>query len=197
MLAIWSRPTARLPLIAIYVLRTIAMVIAIAAILIIKKEFPGAGQSFGRLNSGALALGAAGAGAFAAAFVAPVAGRRLRQPGLITAGFLISGLGVIALGGIVSIPAVLGLTFIGGFGTFLTKVAVDAQVQEALPDDFRGRAFALYDILYNLASVSAGAVMVTLQNEPSRVVLVALGFVTLVSAAVIGGTMRRAGMALT
>ena len=31
----------------------------------------------------------------------------------------------------------------------------------------RGRAFALYDILYNLASVVAGAVMVLLQTAPS------------------------------
>jgi MFS family permease len=195
--AIWRRPSARLPLLAIYVLRTIGMVVAIAAILIIKKKFPGAGDSFGRLNLGVLALGAAGAGALAAALTAPVAARWLRQPGLITAGFAAAGVGIIALGGIVSVPALLGVTFIAGFGTFLTKVAVDAQVQEALPDGFRGRAFALYDILYNLASVTAAAIMVALESAPSRVILVAIGVVTLAITVVIAGAMRQAGMALT
>jgi MFS family permease len=195
--AIWRRPAARLPLIAIFVLRTIAMVVAIAAILIIKNQFPGGGERFGRLNSGALALGAAGLGAFAAALLAPLAGIRLKQPGLIVAGFLVSGAGIISLGGIANIPAVLGLTFVAGFGAFLTKVAVDAQVQQALPDEFRGRAFALYDILYNIASVVAGLLMVALQNEPFRGVLIGFGFVTLIGAGAIGNAMRRAGMALT
>jgi Major Facilitator Superfamily len=195
--AILKRPAARLPLIAIFFLRTIAMVVAVAAILIIKREFPGGGESFGRLNSGALALGSAGVGAFAAALLAPLAGGRFRQAGLIVAGFVVSGVGIVALGGILSIPAVLGVTFVVGFGSFLTKVAVDAEVQHALPDAFRGRAFALYDILYNVASVVAGVLMVGLQHEPFRAVLIGFGLLTLVCAAAIGGAMRRSGMALT
>jgi MFS family permease len=195
--AISERPRARLPLIAIFVLRTIAMVAAIAAILIIKRDFPGGNNHFGRLNSGALALGSAGVGAFVAALLAPFVGARLKQPGLIVAGFVVSGAGIIALGGIDSIAAVLGLTFVVGFGAFLTKVAVDAQVQEALPDEFRGRAFALYDILYNLASVCAGLLMVGLESEPFRGVLIAFGILTIVGAGAFGTAMRRAGMSLT
>jgi Major Facilitator Superfamily len=195
--AIFERPAARLPLIGIFLLRTIAMVAAIAAILIIKREFPGGSDRFGRLNSGALALGSAGLGAFAAALLAPFTQARLKQPGLIVAGFVVSGIGIVALGGIENIAAVLGLTGIVGFGAFLTKVAVDAQVQASLPDEFRGRAFALYDILYNVASVVAGVLMVGLQNEPFRAVLIAFGVVTIVCAGAIGAEMRRAGMALT
>jgi MFS family permease len=195
--AVVKRPAARLPLIAIFALRTIAMVVAIAAILIIKREFPGGSDRFGRLNSGALALGAAGVGAFIAALLAPVAGARLRQPGLIVAGFMVSGVGILVLGGIVSVVAVLGLTFVVGFGSFLTKVAVDAEVQHALPDAFRGRAFALYDILYNIASVVAGIMMVGLQNEPFRTVLLGFGLFTIASAGLLGAAMRRSGMALT
>jgi MFS family permease len=195
--AIARRPAARLPLIAIFLLRTLAMVVAIAAILMIKKEFPSAAGRFGRLNSGALALGSAGIGAFAAALIAPALGRRIKRPGMICLGFLVAGAGLIALGGIGNIPAVLGLTFLTGFGSFLTKVAVDAQVQSSLPDDLRGRAFALYDILYNVASVVAGALMVGLQSEPFRAVLVGFGIVALLWATVMAGMMRRAGMALT
>jgi MFS family permease len=195
--AVVRRPAARLPLIAIFLLRTLTMVVAIAAILIIKREFPGGGDRFGRLDSGALALGSAGVGAFTAALLAPFVGGRIKGPGMIVSGFLVSGVGIIALGGIVNIPAVLGLTFVAGFGTFLTKVAVDAEVQNALPDALRGRAFALYDILYNVASVVAGALMVGLQNEPFRAVLIGFGVLSLLCAAAMAAAMRQAGMALT
>jgi MFS family permease len=195
--AVVRRPRARLPLMAIFLLRTLTMVVAIAAILIIKKEFPSAGDRFGRLDSGALALGSAGVGAFTAALVAPYVEGRMKRPGMIVSGFLIAGLGIIALGGIINIPAVLGLTFVAGFGTFLTKVAVDAQVQDALPDELRGRAFALYDILYNGASVLAGALMVGLQNESFRAVLIGFGVLSLLCAAAMAGAMRRAEMELT
>ena len=97
-----------------------------------------------------------------------------------------------ALGGIIDIYAVLGLTFLGGLGTFLTKVAVDAQVQEVLPDDMRGRAFALYDILYNLASIAAGALMVVFQDVAFRPLLIFVGSATLVVTVVMRSAMRRA-----
>jgi MFS family permease len=190
------RPKARLPLLAIFVLRTIGMIVAIAAILVIKSEFPASGDRFGRLSAGALALGSAGVGAFAGAVTAPFIGRRLAKPGLVVAGFVVSGAGVAALGGLRSIPAVLVLTAVGGYGGFLTKVAVDSQVQQALPDEYRGRAFSLYDILYNLASVAAAAVMVLGDDVALRPMFVGTGVVTLLLALLIARTMTRAGMPL-
>ncbi|MDQ3940303.1 MAG: MFS transporter [Actinomycetota bacterium] len=192
---IWTRVHARLPLIGIFLLRTIAMFVAISAILFIKIEFEPA-ERFGRLSSAALALGAAGVGAFAGAVTAPFLGRRFLNAGLITAGFAISSVGIVLLGGIANTPAVMGLTFFGGYGAFVTKVAVDAQVQEALPDEYRGRAFALYDILYNLASVAAGVIMVVFFGIPGRADLVLAGAVALVITAVMAWAMRRAGMPL-
>ncbi|MDQ3914487.1 MAG: MFS transporter [Actinomycetota bacterium] len=194
--AIARRPRARLPLLAIFVLRTVGMIVAIAAILVIKSEFPDAGDRFGRLSSSALALGSAGLGAFAGAVTAPFIGRRLAKPGLVVAGFVVSGAGVAALGGLRSIPAVLALTAIGGYGGFLTKVAVDAQVQEALPDEYRGRAFSLYDILYNLASVAAAAVMVLGRSVALRPMFVGTGLVTLALAAAFTALMARHRMRL-
>ncbi|MFN2586624.1 MAG: MFS transporter [Actinomycetota bacterium] len=191
------RPRARLPLGAIFVLRTIGMIVAIAAILVIKSEYPDAGDRFGRLSSSALALGSAGLGAFAGAVTAPAVGRWLAKPGLVVAGFVVSGAGIAALGGLRSIPAVLVLTAVGGYGGFLTKVAVDAQVQEALPDEYRGRAFSLYDILYNLASVAAAGVMVLGQDVALRPMFVGTGIATLALAAGVAATMTRAGMPLT
>lgn len=190
--AIWIRPGARLPLIGIFIVRTIGMFVAIAAIIVIKDIYPQASDDSGKLSASALALGAAGVGAFSAALATSFFGGRFNRPQLILSGFVVSGVGTVALGGVIDIYAVLGLTFIGGFGTFLTKVAVDAQVQDALPDEMRGRAFALYDIIYNLASVAAGVLMVTFQDVSFRPLLMAAGAGTLIVTAGMFAAMRRA-----
>ena len=190
--AIWMRAGARLPLIGVFIVRTIGMFVAIAAILVIKVIYPEASDDGGKLTASALALGAAGVGAFSAAVVTSFFGGRFNRPQLILGGFIVSGAGILALGGIIDIAAVLGLTFVGGFGTFLTKVAVDAQLQDALPDDMRGRAFAFYDLLYNLASVAAGLLMVTFQHVSFRPLLMGAGIGSLLVTTVMYLAMKRA-----
>jgi len=197
--AIWQRVGARLPLLSIFLLRTLAMFVAISAILIIKNTF-GEGERVGRLSSSALALGAAGVGAFVGALTASLLGRFLQRGGLILFGFAISSFGIVALGGILNIFSVMALTFLGGYGGFVTKVAVDAAVQESLPDHYRGRAFALYDILYNLASVVAGGLMVALYDagDPGRLraVMIVAGFVGLAMTAALARAFKGAGIPL-
>jgi MFS family permease len=194
--AIWARIKARLALIGIFLLRTIGMFVFIAAILVIKDVYPREADDFGRLSSSALALGAAGLGAFVGAISAPMAGRRLEKAGLIIFGFFVSGAGIVALGGVENVPALLALTFFGGYGGFVTKVAVDAQVQEALPDELRGRAFALYDILFNLASVVAAGLMVVFEPISLRPKLVFTGVLALACAAALAVVMARRQMPL-
>ncbi len=92
---------------------------------------------------------------------------------------------------------VFALTFVGGLGGFLAKVAVDALVQEELPDVYRGRAFALYDILYNAASVVAAALMVASSPPPFALPLTLAGIVTLALAVAVGAGMRRVGLFIT
>ena len=192
--AIAARSAAWIPLLSIFLVRTVGMFVAIAAILVIKDVYPAASgaDTSGKLSSSALALGAAGAGAFAAALATSALGNRLDRPRLILAGFVVSGTGIVMLGGILDIYAVLALTFFGGFGTFLTKVAVDAQVQHALPDELRGRAFALYDILYNLASIAAGVLMVTFQSVEIRPLLIGAGIITFALTLIMGAGMKKA-----
>jgi MFS family permease len=189
--AIWERPRVKLPLMGIFVVRVIGIVVAIGAVIVIRTELT---HLTDRSNATAIALGSAGVGAFVAALTAPYVGRRLDKPRLILLGFVLSGLGIVAFGGIVSLVAVVALTFVGGYGSFLAKVAVDAQVQEGLPDDYRGRAFALYDILYNLASVAGAGVMVILGTDASRIQLMSAGALALAAAGALGIAMRRAGM---
>jgi predicted MFS family arabinose efflux permease len=192
---IYRRPAARVPLVAIFILRTVGIFVAISSIRVITEEFTKV-ERFGRLSSSALALGAAGLGALVGAVTAPLVGRRLQKGGLVVLGFVVSGVGILALGGVRSIAAVLALTFFGGYGGFVSKVAVDAQVQETLPDDYRGRAFALYDILYNFASVTAAAIMVPVPDESLRLALVGSGVITLILGGAMGSWMRAAHIPL-
>jgi MFS family permease len=194
---VWRRPHARLPLIGIFIVRTAGMLSAFAAILIIKSTYPDAEDQLGRNGASALALGTAGVGAFVGAVFAPALGRRFDNPRLVLLGFGASGIGIVVLGGIESLAAVVVLTFIGGFGAFTAKVAVDAQVQEAMPDEFRGRAFALYDILYNLASVAAAGALVISEDVSLRILLVAAGALSLLLAGALAHAMRKTGVLVT
>jgi MFS family permease len=189
--AISARPRAWISLLSIFVLRTMGMTVLVALLLVIKAEFEGT------LASSGFALGAFGAGSGLAALSAPRINRRLSEPALILLGFVVPGVGVVALGGVASLTAVLVVSALAGYGAFMTKVAVDAQVQHALPDGYRGRAFALYDILYNLASVVAAAVIVSFEAAPLRPLLVGVGIVNLAAVPALAALMRRSGMLST
>ena len=107
----------------------------------------------------------------------------------------VAGLGTALLGGLEFEASLAALTFFLGFGFFLGKISLDTLVQEALGDDFRGRAFSLYDIAYNLAWVLAAAVLVV-GYEPSRrgLLIAAGGVVFLAGLGLIGVWFRRAGL---
>ncbi|MEA2460906.1 MAG: hypothetical protein QOH90_1083 [Actinomycetota bacterium] len=188
---IWSKERARICLGGIFVLRTIGVYVAITAVVIIKAEY---GGNSGRLSASALALGAAGVGAFLGAVIAPRLGRSFNEPKLILIGYVLSAAVILAVGGIYQLAAVMGLMLIGGLAGFLTKVAVDAQMQEVLPDEYRGRGFAVYDILYNAASVVAAGALVLTENISFRPLLLSVGVVNLLAALVGAYLMQRAGM---
>jgi MFS family permease len=194
LLELYRRPRARLSLAGIFILRSAVMLVAIGAILVIRDSYPDAGDRFGRISAGALALGTSSVGAFVGAVTTPALGRRLGNAGLVLLGFAVSGVGIALLGGVPDLRALLSLTALGGFGAYVAKIATEAQIQESVPDEFRGRAFSVYDILYNLASVAAAAVVLVFSGVAFRAVLLAAGVVTLVLAAFLGAAMRRAGM---
>jgi len=192
---IWVRERARLPLFGIFVLRVAAMFVALIAIEVIRTEYTAADDS-GRLSASALALGAAGVGAFIGALTAPAMGRRFSTPALLIIGFVVSGASMLVAAPVLDLTTTVGLTLFGGFGAFVAKVAVDAQVQEALPDEYRGRAFALYDILYNLASVVAALFLVAFFESSLGALLASGGALVLLLAWLLARAMKKAGMFL-
>jgi MFS family permease len=108
---------------------------------------------------------------------------RLPPITLLLASMALLGAGTVLLGGLVSVAGFAGMLFVGFFAFFVGKISADTIVQQAMPDDFRGRAFALFDIAYNLGFIVPALILsfVWVENDPgrTRAVLIASGAVFL------------------
>ncbi|MGH2753805.1 MAG: MFS transporter [Actinomycetota bacterium] len=114
---------------------------------------------------------------------------------LVISASAIAGGATAVLGPLTIELALAVLTFCLGFGFFLGKISLDTMVQESLGDDFRGRAFSLYDIAYNLAWViAAGAMKVAWTDGREGLLISAMGLVFLAGLVLIGLWYRQAGL---
>ncbi|MES4902323.1 MULTISPECIES: MFS transporter [unclassified Streptomyces] len=129
-----------------------------------------------------LAVAVSGAGFFTAAVVTPGAVARL-SPASHTDGRL-RWMVVCAAAATVLVPGLglpfepapmLAAAFVLGLVTQGAKIATDTVVQSSIADDFRGRIFSLYDVLFNVAFVGGAAVAaLTLPPDGRSVALVIL-----------------------
>lgn len=143
--------------------------------------------------------GAGAAGAGLGFLAADRMHRRVRTTArLVVAGSVVGGAAVTVLGALETAASLAALAFCLGFGFFLAKISLDTLVQEALGDDFRGRAFSLYDIAYNVAWVMAAAIMKVAWEPGSQGVLIAvMGAAFLAGMAALAAWYRRAGLLAT
>jgi hypothetical protein len=145
-------------------------------------------------------IGGGGAAGAALGFLAAsrLARRTTTTAHLVLGSSSVAGVAVAVLGAVRLSIAFALLAFFLGLGFFLAKITLDTMVQEALGDDFRGRAFSLYDIAYNAAWVLAAGAMKLLWAESREGVLIAaMGIVFLAG---LGGLARwyaRAGLMST
>ncbi|MFI8290362.1 MFS transporter [Streptomyces sp. NPDC085614] len=105
-----------------------------------------------------LALALSGAGFFAAAVASPWAVGRFGPFGWMALCAGIAAVLVPALGLTFAPAPFLVSAFVLGLTTQGTKIATDTVVQTTVDDAYRGRIFSLYDVLFNVAFVSAAAV---------------------------------------
>jgi hypothetical protein len=114
---------------------------------------------------------------------------------LLLVSMVLLGAGTLFLGGLVSVAGFAGMLFVGFFAFFVGKISADTIVQQAMPDDFRGRAFALFDIAYNLGFIVPASILsfVWVENDPgrTRTVLVVSGAVFLLLTAAVAAWTRR------
>lgn len=86
------------------------------------------------------------------------------------------GVSTLAGGALVSTAGFAIMLFIGFFAFFVGKISADTIMQQAMPDDFRGRAFALFDIAYNLGYIVPALILffVWVENSQSATRLILL-----------------------
>ncbi|MFD7765783.1 MFS transporter [Streptomyces sp. NPDC059787] len=105
-----------------------------------------------------LALGVSGAGFFAAAVLTPWAAGRLGPGRWI----MVCAAAAAVLEPLLGLPfasaPLLAGAFVLGLTTQGAKIATDTIVQACVDDDFRGRIFSVYDVLFNVAFVGAAGV---------------------------------------
>ncbi|WP_322761399.1 MFS transporter [Frankia sp. Cr2] len=151
---LWRRAQARYALAALTGSRASYGLTSVMAILLYRNYFTGAA---GGLAGLALLVGAGGLGTVTAAFVTPRVTRRISKQMWII--FVLLGAGIIEISLCLPFSSVLLIVASVpiGFAAQASKICVDTIVQEQIDDAYRGRAFALYDLLFNVAYVAAAA----------------------------------------
>jgi MFS family permease len=99
-------------------------------------------------------LGAVGIGLGIGVVIVPVVARRLREELIVPISFAIGSAGVLLSATSLTRGRMTGAALIVGLSYAFAKIPVDTIVQEEMPDDYRGRAFASYDLLFNVARVA-------------------------------------------
>ena len=130
-----------------------------------------------------LVLALAAVGGFLGAVLVPVAARRVGRTAVGPWAFALAGAATLIGGPAPAWPALLGAVVVAGAAMQATKITSETMIQRGIPDRYRGRAFAVYDLGYNGVFVLA-ALLATL----ARPVLGDLGIIFLTAALYFAGS---------
>lgn len=176
-----ERRQAALGLAAIGSLRFFFGLVTVGTILLYRNHFYGPDQLDEAFGALALASGAIGAGLFLAALITPWATRVLTLRRWITVLFAAAAAVTALPGGLYTQPAILVTGFLLGICAQGVKISVDTLVQTGVDDEYRGRVFSLYDMIFNVAQVSAAALGAVILPDSGKsypvLAFVVLGFV--------------------
>lgn len=156
-------------------------VLIVMVVMLARYTFNDPADSAGGLATLGKAVGLSAAGFFLAALISPWCTRRLGLAGWMTLCLAAPVAFVPALGlGFSLVPCLIAALLLGVV-TQGTKICADTVVQESVEDDYRGRVFAIYDVLFNVAFVAAALVTALVLPLSGRSVAV-VGGVALVYA---------------
>ncbi|MEO3935354.1 MFS transporter [Dermatophilaceae bacterium Soc4.6] len=185
-------PLARLGLGVAAAIRLPYAVVLVATVLLYRRHFPGTGTGFEGIG---VAAAAAGLGFGVAAVVTPALTERLGTARYVSLLSALAGVVVVVPGAFFTQWAITVTSFGLGVTTQGVKICVDTTVQQVVADVYRGRLFALYDVLFN-AVLILGAVLAALVLPPdgaSSVVVVGAGLWYLAVAVVVARRWLAAG----
>jgi len=165
----------------------------VIALLVSRNLLGGTGSNAPGLGVFALAIAATAVGGGTAAVLTPVLEPRLAPGRWVILSLLVASVSLVPLAVRPTVPMLLLTAALSGFASQALKVTVDTIVQRDTSDEFRGRAFALYDVVYNAMFVLAAVVAALLLPDDgySVAVYAGVGVACLVIAAGYGWCLRR------
>ncbi|MGH8892507.1 MAG: MFS transporter [Actinomycetes bacterium] len=177
---VWSHRPAGHALAAIGAHRFFYGVSTISGILLFRSYFNDVDDVDAGLAGLAGAFAASGAGFLLAAVVTPEVTRHMRKQTWIAVCFAFAAVAEAVYVVVLTEGLLLAGAFVIGVAAQGSKICVDTIVQESVDDAFRGRVFSFYDVIFNIAFVSAaafGAVALPADgNSPTVFAVVALGY---------------------
>jgi MFS family permease len=124
-------------------------VVLVLSLFVFRDRFEQGVASFSNL------IGAGGVGVLVGILTVGKLEERFAKEWIVAGSFFLGGLVLIAVSLSIAGWTVLLASFAVGLTFAWKKIPVDTLVQEAVPDGYRGRVFAVYDVAYNLSRVVA------------------------------------------
>ncbi|HET9248723.1 MAG TPA: MFS transporter [Actinomycetota bacterium] len=149
-------------------------IVLVLSLFVFRDRFDQGVGSFSNL------IGAGGLGVLLGILTVGKLEERLPKERIVARAFLAGGLVLIAVATYVTGWSVLIASFAVGLTFAWKKIPVDTMVQEAIPDGYRGRVFAVYDVAYNLSRVVAAFLAIPLLDvfgEAWAVAIVGVAFI--------------------
>ena len=109
-------------------------------------------------------IGAGGVGVLLGILTVGKLEERFAKERIVALAFVAGGLVLILVSTHIAGWSVLLASFAVGLTFAWKKIPIDTMVQEAIPDGYRGRVFAVYDVLYNLSRVVAAFLAIPMLN---------------------------------
>ena len=132
--------------------------LTLMALILERNTFHSPSNPDAGLSGFARAITIAGIGIMLGAVISPAAVRRFGRHRWMRIAMLIASFGPMIFVFSQSEIAMIAMGFVSGFGGQGVKVTNDALVQEKISDDYRGRVFAVYDVVVNAAIVSGSLI---------------------------------------
>ena len=149
-------------------------IVLVLSLFVFRDRFEEGVGSFSNL------IGAGGLGVLLGILTVGKLEERYPKERIVARAFFAGGLVLIAVALYITGWSVLIASFAVGLTFAWKKIPVDTMVQEAIPDGYRGRVFAVYDVAYNLSRVAAAFLAIPLLNafgEAGAVAIVGVVFI--------------------
>ena len=149
-------------------------IVLVLSLFVFRDRFEEGVGSFSNL------IGAGGLGVLLGILTVGKLEERYPKERIVARAFSAGGLVLIAVSLYITGWSVLIASFAVGLTFAWKKIPVDTMVQEAIPDGYRGRVFAVYDVAYNLSRVAAAFLAIPLLNafgEAGAVAIVGVVFI--------------------